>query len=410
MPVEQRSLTFFEFGFYTWKVGPVAASVTLRGTVDAELMDRAARLLQRDYPILRCSFRKTDDDVELVQAAEGPGLTVIEPVEHALANELNVALPDDRLVNRISLAQRGDTAVLSFAGDHAGSDARLNTLLLRRLLGYYGDLLRGVEPQPTGRSAFEGSLEESLLATYPEPGPVPPLTDGPSPLTLAGSATAPGPLGVHSFAFEQRRTKALITAAKKGGVSVTNLLTGAMACAIRARFAPGAGPLPVNAAFAVDLRPRVEPPIAPDAPYVCVARTVCAIEVDSTDNAFDAGRRISEQLLGALERNEIQNRILAQRIDRKPLPLPPMSFMVSNIGIIEDYPMPDGLEVVDTRWATTSRGPVATLFGSTAHGMLTLDLVYDTAFYSAEVIAETVKLFEAALETALEAVLVAAQG
>ncbi|MFR9797574.1 phthiocerol/phthiodiolone dimycocerosyl transferase family protein [Streptomyces sp. MS06] len=396
MSSERRSLTFFESMFHRFQIGPVVASVTLEGEVDAAVMARAVRLLERDHPVLRCSFRPLDGGgVTLELADEGPGLALAEPRTNGLADELNAVLAADRPVYRISLSREAGAAVLSFAGDHAGSDARLNTLLLRRLLGYYTDLLRGTEPEPTGRSAFEGSLEEALLAAY-EPGPVraPAATD--PPLTLAGDAAAPGALAVRSFSFGPVATTALVGAARRSGISVTNLLTGAMACAVRAQF-PDTGSLPVAPAFAVDLRPRVDPPIAPDAPFCCVARLVCSTGVEAGDDPVEVGRRVGAQLKEALDQEEIQRRLVSQGAAGKPVPLPPISFMVSNIGVIEDYPLPDGLRVTDSRWATTSRGPVPTLFGSTADGRLTLDLVYDTAFYREELIDDVVKHFEAAL-------------
>ncbi|MFF4214513.1 hypothetical protein ACFYZE_35290 [Streptomyces sp. NPDC001796] len=398
MTSERRSLTFFESMFYLFGIGPVVASVALEGRVDAAVMERAVRLLERDHPLLRCSFCRTDDDITLELADEGPGLVMVEPGSNGLADELNVSLAQNRPVYRVSLSQDGESAVLTLAGDHAGSDGRLNTLLLRRLLSYYTGLLRGVVPEPTGRSAFEGSLEEALLAAY-EPGPVQPPADADPPLTLAGDAAAPGAPAVRSFSFEPDATAALIAAARRSGISITNLLAGALACAVRAQFAD-AGPMPVAPAFAVDLRPRVDPPIAPDAPFCCVARLVSSTGVDAGDQPVEVGRRIAAQLKAALDRDEIQHRLVSQRAAGKPAPLPPISFMVSNIGIIEEYPVPDGLRVTDSRWAGTSRGPVPALYGSTVGGRLTLDLVYDTAFHRAEVIDDVVKQFEAALMTA----------
>ncbi|HEV2886899.1 MAG TPA: hypothetical protein VGX49_08315 [Jatrophihabitans sp.] len=396
MTPERRSLTLFESLFARIRIGPVVASISLQGQLDAAVLDRAARLLQRDYPVLRCSIREADDGVSLVLLEEGPGLTLSAPSPDALASELNVPVEPERPVNRISLHQNGESAVLSLAGDHAASDARLNTVLLHRLLDYYTDLLGGVVPAPTGRSAFEGSLEDALLAGY-EPGPVQPAVEAEPPLTLAGEAAAPGPLAVHNFSYDQDTTAGLIAAARRGGISVTNLLSGAMACAVRAQFSADAGPMPVAPAFAVDLRPRAVPPIPPDAPFVCVSRQVCAIHVDAEEQPVEVGRRIGTQLRAALERNEIQHRLLAQRLAGRPVPLPPISFMVSNIGIVEDYRVPDGLRVTGSRWATTSRGPVPTLFGLTAYGRLNLDLVYDTAFLPAGVIDDVAKHFEASL-------------
>lgn len=396
MTLERRSLSFFETLFALVGIGPVVATVSLRGQLDAAVLDRAARLLQRDYPLLRCDIRRSGDGVALVLAEEGSGLAVVAPGPDALANELNIPVEQDRPVSRIALYQGAESAVLSLAGDHAASDARLNTLLLHRLVGYYADLLRGQEPAPTGRLAFEGSLEDVLLARY-DPSPVPPVPDADPPLTLAIEAAAPGALAVRSFGYDQATTAALIAAARRSGISLTNLLSGAMACAVRAQFSADAGPMPVSPAFAVDLRPRVVPPIAPDAPFCCVARQVCAVRVDTDDQPVEVGRQIGTQLQAALEQNEIQRRLLAQRLAGRPLPLPPISFMVSNIGIVEDYQAPDGLRVTCSRWATTSRGPVPTLFGSTTHGRLNLDLVCDTAFLPAEVIDDLAKHFEAFL-------------
>lgn len=135
--------------------------------MDAAVMDQAARQLQRDYPLLRCSFREVADGVTLVAAEEGPGLTVVGPPNpDTLTNQLNIPLGRDRPVSRIALSQTAGSAVLSLAGDHAASDARLNTLLLHRLLGYYAVLRRGEIPQPAAMPAFAGTLEDVLLAGY----------------------------------------------------------------------------------------------------------------------------------------------------------------------------------------------------------------------------------------------------
>jgi hypothetical protein len=396
MTLERRSLSFFESLFAKVGIGPVVASANLQGQVDAAVMDRAARLLQRDYPLLRCSIRQSDDGVALVLSEESSGLALGAAGPDVLATELNIRLEQDRPVSRISLYQAEESAVLNLACDHAASDARLNMLLLHRLLDYYTDLLRGVTPAPTGRAAFEGSLEDVLLAGY-EPRPVPAVEDADQPLTLAVDAAAPGPLAVRSFSYDQVTTAGLAAAARRGGVSITNLLSGALACAVRAQFSADAGPMPVSSAVAVDLRPRVVPPIAPDAPFCCVARQVCSVRVDAADQPVEVGRQIGTQLQTALEQNQIQHRLLAQRLAGRPLPLPPISFLVSNIGIVEDFHTPDGLRVTSSGFTTTARGPVPALFGATTHGRLNLDLVYDTAFLPADVMNDVAKNFEAAL-------------
>jgi hypothetical protein len=170
-----------------------------------------------------------------------------------------------------------------------------------------------------------------------------------------------------------------------------------MACAVRAEFPVEAGPMLVSAAFAVDLRPRTEPPIEPDAPYCCVSRQVSTTRVSAGDTPADVGRRIGDDLQSALARNEIQRRLVAQKLNGRPMALPPISYMVSNIGVVDGYSVPPGLRVTGGRWATTSRGPVPTLFGSTVGGSLDLELVYDTGFFRPELIEVLADRLEALL-------------
>ncbi|WP_396327860.1 phthiocerol/phthiodiolone dimycocerosyl transferase family protein [Jatrophihabitans lederbergiae] len=91
---------------------------------------------------------------------------------------------------------------------------------------------------------------------------------------------------------------------------------------VHAQFSADAGPMPVSPAFAVDLRPRMVAPIAPDAPFCCVARQVCAARVDADDQPVEVGRQSGTQLQSAVERNEIQRSLLAKRLAGRPLPLP----------------------------------------------------------------------------------------
>jgi phenolphthiocerol/phthiocerol/phthiodiolone dimycocerosyl transferase len=397
MMLERRSLTMSAAMFYLANVGPVVVNVTLEGHVDAAVMDRAARLLRRDYPLLRCALRRTDDGVDLVSSDEEWGLAPGLPGPDALANELNIPLEPDRQVSRISLAptEQG-TTVLSIAADHAAVDGRLLALLLQRLLGYYLDLLRGEVPAPTGRPVFEGTLEDALLAGY-EAAPTPALEESDPPLTLNVDADAPGAVAVRNVNFDQATTTALLAAARKDGISITKLLSGALACAVRARFAADAGPQPVTAAFAVDLRPRMVPAIAPDAPFCCAARLLTTTRVGVDDHPVEVGRRLGTQLQAGLERDDVQHRLLTQRLAGRPAPFPPISFMVSNIGRFEEFPVPDGLRVTDTRFGLSSRGPVPSVFSSTAHGRLNLDVIYDAAFHRADVIEDVIKHLETSL-------------
>jgi hypothetical protein len=74
-----------------------------------------------------------------------------------------------------------------------------------------------------------------------------------------------------------------------------------------------------------------------------------------------------------------------------------MSFLLSNVGVVEDFPAPAGTRVVTSRFGTTARGYVPAVFASTTQGRLNLDLVYDRRFHCAEQIEEVAVHVETSL-------------
>jgi hypothetical protein len=389
--------------FFHRNVGPIVASVTLQGRVDAEVMDRAARLLQRDYPVLRSWLHHSGEHIALVSSDEGPGLAVSASSGDVLEAELNIPLGPDRPASRISLSQSVGAAVLSLSVDHSAGDGILVMYLLHRLLAYYTDLLHGQVPAPTGKPLFEGTLEEALLAAY-EPRPLPPPQAADPPLTLGADAVAPGAAGLRNLSFGQAATTALVAAARESGISLTSLLSGALACAVRAQFPADAGSLPVALALPVNLRPRLVPAVPPDAQFVCASLLICTTRVGVGEQFADVGGRIGAQMYAGLERNDIQHRLVAQRLSGRQAPFPALSFILSNLGNVEDYTVPDGLQVSGTRFASTSRGAVPTLYVVTGGGRLSLELSYDDAFYRTDVIDDVIGHLEASLSASLQKV------
>jgi hypothetical protein len=403
MTPERRSLNIFESMFFLRNVGPIVGSVTLQGRVDVEVMDRAARLLQRDYPVMRSWLHRSGEHIDLVSSDEGPGLVVSASSGDVLEGELNIALGPDRPASRISLSQTAGAAVLSLSADHSAGDGVLVMYLLHRLLAYYTDLLRGQVPAPTGKPLFEGTLEEALLAAY-EPLPLPPPDTADPPLTLGVDAIAPGAAGLRNLSFGQAETTALVAAARESGISLTSLLSGALACAVRAQFPADAGSQPVTLAIPVNLRPRLVPAVPPDAQFVCASLLMCTTRVGVGERPAEVGGRVGAQMHASLERNDIQHRLVAQRLSGRQAPFPALSFILSNLGTVEDYVVPDGLQVSGTRFASTSRGPVPTLYVMTAGGRLSLELIYDEAFYRTDVIDSVIGHLEASLSASLQKV------
>ena len=373
---ERRPLTAHETLFVVAGFGPATASVTLHGTVDAPVLTRAWQLLARDHPVLRCRIVPSANGFELVLSdMDGP-----EPIVRTWGTpdfdaEVNAPFGQDGSVSRISLCRTEDGVVLTLAISHAVSDARLLMLLLHRLLDYYTTLLAGDALPPTDRPAFDTPLEPRLLAAYEPARPEPPFDD--EPVLLGGESTSEGfaVLGLH---YERERTADLVATARRHGLSVSGLLGGVLACAIRAEFPASDGPLPVALGLPVDLRPRLTPPVAADELFCCAGRCVIGTRIGAEDDPVDAGRRLVAQLRAVVERNEPQRALLADRLD-PTAPPPAMSFLLSNIGAIDGPRLPPGTVAGRTRLAATLHGPVPALYVATVAGRLTLDLVYDRA-------------------------------
>jgi hypothetical protein len=396
MTAESRPLTAYESLFMWASIGPIVCSATLHGRIDTAVLDEAVRLLRRDYPLLGCAVRRTGNEYALVAGADDSGLILRAPTGDDLAAEVNNPLPLERTVSRITLSQTDQTAVLSLAIEHVVADGRLLALMFHRLLDYYAQLMRGEVPRPTGRSAFEGTLQDALLAGYTPALPyIPADTD--APLTLSGrvapGAAATGGLGVRNLGFGRATTASILAAARRHRISITSLLAGAFACAVRAQFLADDAPLPVAPAFAVDLRPRLVPGVAADAPFCCASHVVTCTPVAVGEHPAEVGRRVGAELRAALERDEPQRMLLAQRLAR-PAVSRPRSFMLSNIGIIEDFPESEGLRVGGVRFAGTARGSVPLLLASTLRGRLNLDVVYDADAAGSEQVEEVIGQFE----------------
>lgn len=380
MTIERR-LTVSESNFVLAGFGPVVVSTTCTGRVDPVLLDRAWHQLTHDHPVLRCVIRASEDGFALVLRDNGP--------EVAAGADGFLAAATTRLdggaVSRLTLRQSADTAVLTLAVDHALSDARLVRTLLHTLLRHYTDLLRGDVAPSTPRPVFESTMEDRLLARY-EPGwPQLPETPGP-PAVLSGGTGTPSGFGVHNVTFDPGVTAEIVTLARENRISVNDLVCGAVCCAVRKRFPDTDGPLPVALCIPVDLRHRLDPPIAPDAQLCCALPCVVTVPVDVEDDPVEVGRRLGAQLRAAIDRAEPQRTLLALCLD--PAPPPPMTFMVSNVGVVENPVLPEGMRVTGSHFAATLPGPVPGMFVATVGGRLTLDVVYDRAFQSAAEIGE----------------------
>lgn len=363
----ERPLTVSESGFVLAGFGPIVVSTTCAGRIDPVVLERAWQRLVGDYPLLRCVIR---EDLVVELGEHVPSTTGAD-----FAAEATTGLGG--AVSRLTLHQTGDTAVVTLAVDHALSDARLVRTLVHTLFRHYTALLDGAPVPTRPRPAFEPTMEDELLSRY-EPG-LPAPQD--APVVLSGG-TSSG-FGVRSVVFGAEETAAIVAAAREHGITVNDLLCGAICCAIRERTS---SVCTVALCIPVDLRPRLVPPLDPDA-QLCAALP-CVITVPVVGDPVEVGREVGARLRAAIHHAEPQRTSLAVRL--APGPPPPMTFMVSNVGVVENPVLPTGTRFVGSHFAATLHGPVPGMFVATVDGRLTLDVVHDRACQSDEEIGEVV--------------------
>lgn len=376
MPTTERALTASETAFILAGFGPVVVRTAFAGTFDPVLLEDAWQRLGDEYPLLRC---------RIIEGQDGFGFALQDSMSKVTAGadsfEQDISRRiEDGMVSQLSLHQTADTAALTLAVDHAVSDARLVLVLSRALLRIYATLLRGEFPPSAPRPVFEAGLEELFSGKYAPGRPeTPEVVEEPAVLS-GGPGVPPSGFGVQHLELDRATTTEVTEFARASRISVTSLLCGAVSGAVRARAPEAGGPLPVTLCIPVDFRERLAPPIDPDAQLCGALPCLVTVPVAADDEPAEVGARVAAGLREALERAEPQRTLLAQSLS--PAPPPTMTFMVSNIGVVEDPALPDVPRVTGSRFAATLRGPVPAMFVGTVGGRLTLDVVYDRAFHN----------------------------
>ncbi|MEU3765023.1 chromosome condensation protein [Amycolatopsis keratiniphila] len=397
MKTTERALTISETAFILAGFGPVVVRTAFTGRFDLELLETAWQLLGHEYPLLRCGILGSEGGFLLSLRDSMPKVEAgVDTFDEDISQRIG-----DGAVSRLSLSQTDGTAVLTLAVDHAFSDGRLVQILVRVLLRIYTTLLRGETPTSKPRPVFEPGLEELFSGHYAPGRPGPPKVPG-EPLALSrGSGEPSSGFGVDHLELEPEPTVELVTFARANRMSVTDLLSGVISRSVRARFPEIDRSLPVTLCLPVDLRRRLDPPVDSDAQLCGALPCTVTVPVAASDGPLEIGHRVAAELRTALERDEPQRSLLAQCL--APAPPPPMTFMVSNIGVVEDPVLPEGLCVTGSRFAATLNGPVPAMFVATVGGRLTLDAVYDLAYHKPEEMDQVMASIESSLRSRVNA-------
>ncbi|MBC7302607.1 MAG: acyltransferase [Nocardia sp.] len=344
-PSEQR---FVRHATYTGR------SVTVLGELDAAGLGAAFAALQRAFPILVC---------RIVEDADGNGILLHPGYIEAVGTWVSFGDPDEIRIPTESmdpgaqlayldvvLAEEDRARVTMFV-HHAVADAAHCVELFARLWDYYTDHLE-TGAIVAGTRAYPVSLESLLAQRGIERGP----RSGLEPLIRrlaaadavgvvdASPSSSPAlarPVRIH---LDQVETARVLERARSQAVSVNGLVTAA----VLRGFAAVYGVANLACVYPVDLRKRLDPPVAAEAGTNLSGLAAFATEMP-TDDIAGLARRIGTSLhddlgAGVVEQsvlhfpdflNSGRNHCLAGHV------------AVTNTGTVPVFRVPTGLVIDD---------------------------------------------------------------
>ncbi|WP_433194025.1 phthiocerol/phthiodiolone dimycocerosyl transferase family protein [Nocardia sp. CA-107356] len=306
---EQR---FVRAGTYTGR------SVMVVGDLDTTVLGAAFSALQRAYPVVTC--RIAEDGTGrgyLLRPEERPvvGMTASQGDPDVVRIPDSIDPAEQLAYLDVVLSERGRSRVTLFA-HHSIADAGHCVELLSRLWGYYTDYLEfgttTVVPQD-----YPQSLEWHVAARGIARGSVSGFEDVTRPLeaTVIPPAPAiPAPAALvrpRRIVLDEEATARIIGLGRYPDVTVNGLVTAALLRAFASGKAGATGdPVPLGCLYPVDLRTRLEPPVARAAGTNMAGLASFAAEVDLSADVLELAQRISYRLRHDLADGIVQQSVL----------------------------------------------------------------------------------------------------
>jgi hypothetical protein len=381
---------------------PAYVESLVRGRIDPALMARALGLLTERHPLLRSEVVHGDAGLLLrVRDRVQPPLTLLDGIDEPFAELINSRPDWTESMLHAWLLTDGERSQVVLGVHHGVADGRSAFAVLDEFWRYYTALAAGADPAPERRDALPEAIDTRLADAFPE-GEIDALADAlaqaasidtkPATLPTEGMGRPDRPVESRRFVvdrleFDPRTTESVVAAARAQGVTVNSLVTGLLLTAVRAQLAPETGPLPMVCGHGVDLRTRLTPELPLSTVLNCVTGLQTALAVSHDDRLDAVGREAADQIAGALARRDPERFLLAAlRAGARgiALPVPVVSYGISNVGRIPAHPVPEDVHLL--RFGGTANAPgmppkiVAAGFG----GRLLLQNEYDSWTYGPE--------------------------
>jgi len=367
-----RPLNYLELAHLN-RVVVMAAEYT--GDLDPVALEAAFRLLCERHPVLRGRIEGRVPDVVLaVPSDHRPEMLVLEDVPGVLSKIAELPWDATKGVADLVLVQGEGHGFVALRTDHSITDANAWLGLFRELLRLFAG---GTEPAgagDVGLPKLPAELFHERLGLIPYDRRL---------FRSAAPAAMVEPAGMISgyLTLTEDETAWLRRSARRYRTTVHGLVAGAILVAQRV-LAGGDETVPMYCVSPVDFRPRVEPPVGElettnfmmsyvaevdvwtRVSPVLVAQAVKA-RLDAVLAAGD-GVRAGEQMTDELGRN--------------------LSFaLISNLGVIDEFPAPDGVSFRDFHILNTVGDTYFPgYYVSTYRGRLTVLYVLTNRFFGEE--------------------------
>ncbi|MEU6480428.1 condensation domain-containing protein [Streptomyces sp. NPDC047017] len=351
---------------------PAFVESLVRGRPDPGLMRRALGLLTERHPILRCEVTSGEEGL-LLRSRDRvePPLTVLDGVEETYAELINTRPDWAESLLHAWLLTDGERSQVVLAVHHGVADGRSAFALLDEFWQYYTALAAGADPAPERREELSAAIDTRLAGSFPDAeldALVEAIAQGadetkPAVLPTEGMGRPGRPAAARRFVvdrleFAAETTDAVVAAARTREVTVNSLVTGLVLTAVRAQLAPEHGPLTLTCGHGVDLRTRLTPQLPLSTVLNCITGLQTTLPVSHDDRPETVGRQVADQVTGALARRDPERFLLAAlRAGARGIavPVPAVSYGISNVGRIPAHPVPDDMELL--RFGGTANAP-----------------------------------------------------
>ncbi|MFJ9690790.1 condensation domain-containing protein [Kitasatospora sp. NPDC101183] len=381
---------------------PMVLGHTLTGPLDTAALEHAWQVLLDRHPVLaaRCLPTATGYTLRIDPDLPRPRLDTAlgrEEHEEAAGAPFAVGAPLVRAAILPQAAQRWD---LYLTVHHAIADGTSALSLLARLWRTYADLAAGGGPGPSPSGAVLcAPVEDHFRARFTTADIEAYLLDRATrmkaldPLRLAPDGPdATGHTGAHvrRIALSPGQCTRLLALVRDHRLAPHALACGIILTALRTAADPTPGTRALTCMSAIDLRPRMSPPLPRESVVMAAAVTEAVAEVADDADPVGVGRQVWDQIRETVRTGDAGRAIAAMpqlmaEARAHPEAAAPMSVVVSNLstrsaGLV----LPAGLASTEPWGYAPAPGPVPAVYLSGHEGRTTtLTLAVPRAHYTA---------------------------